>query len=51
MALAVLSWRRLPRVLPGSFSVGHRRWGRLTFEGLWLTCLTGMALYVMSFGF
>ena len=48
-ALAVVSWRRFPRVLPGSFSVRHRRWGRLTFVGLWLTCVTGVALYVMSF--
>ena len=48
-ALAVLSWRRFPRVLPGSFTPRHRLWGRLTFAGLWLTCLTGVGLYVMSF--
>ena len=48
-ALAVLSWRRFPRVLPGSFTPRHRLWGRLTFAGLWLTCVTGMGLYVMSF--
>ena len=47
--LAVLSWRRFPRVLPGSFTPRHRLWGRLTFAGLWLTCVTGVGLYVMSF--
>ena len=47
--LAVLSWRRFSRVLPGTFSPRHRRWGRLTYAGLWLTCVTGSALYVMSF--
>ncbi len=47
--LAALSGRRFPRVLPGSFSSRHRFWGRLTFAGLWLTCLTGVGLYVMSF--
>ena len=48
-ALAALSWRRFPRVLPGSFTPRHRLWGRLTFAGLWLTCVTGVGLYVMSF--
>ena len=47
--LATMSWRRFPRVLPGSFTPRHRLWGRLTFAGLWLTCLTGVGLYVMSF--
>ncbi len=47
--LAVLSWRRFSRSLPGRFSRRHRRWGRLTFVGLWLTCATGVAMYVMSF--
>ena len=47
--LAVLSWRRYPRILPGSFGPRHRFWGRLTFAGLWLTCVTGMGLYVLSF--
>ena len=47
--LALLSWRRFPRVLPGSFSPRHRFWGWLTFVGLWLTCVTGVGLYVLSF--
>ena len=47
--LAILSWRRFTGVLPGSFSPRHRFWGRLTFLGLWLTCLTGLGLYVLSF--
>ena len=47
--LAVLSWRRFPGVLPGSFGPRHQLWGRLTFAGLWFTCATGVGLYVMSF--
>ena len=47
--LAILSWRRFTGVLPGSFSPRHRFWGWLTFLGLWLTCLTGLGLYVLSF--
>ncbi len=47
--LAILSWRRFTSVLPGSFSPRHRFWGWLTFLGLWLTCLTGLGLYVLSF--
>ena len=47
--LAVLSWRRFPGVLPGSFSPRHRFWGGLIFAGLWLTCATGWGLYVLSF--
>ncbi len=47
--LAILSWRRFTDVLPGSFSPRHRFWGWLTFLGLWLTCLTGLGLYVLSF--
>ncbi len=49
--LAVLSWRRFSRVLPGSFSAEHRRWGRFTYAGLWLTCITGVGLYVMGYAF
>ena len=47
--LALLSWRRFPGVLPGAFSPRHRFWGRLTFVGLWFTCVTGVGLYVLSF--
>ena len=47
--LAVLSWRRFPGVLPGSFGPRHQFWGRLTLAGLWFTCATGVGLYVMSF--
>ena len=47
--LAVLSWRRFPGILPGSFGPRHQLWGRLTFTGLWFTCATGVGLYVMSF--
>ena len=47
--LAVLSWRRFSRVLPGRFSSPHRRWGQATYVGLWLTCITGVGLYVMSY--
>ncbi len=47
--LVGMSWRRFPRILPGNFSLAHRRWGRLTYAGLWITCLTGVVLYVLSF--
>lgn len=47
--LAIQSWRRFPGVLPGSFGPRHQLWGRLTFAGLWFTCVTGVGLYVMSF--
>ena len=47
--LAVLSWRRFLGVLPGSFSPRHRFLGLLIFAGLWLTCVTGVGLYVLSF--
>ena len=47
--LAVLSSHRFPVFLPGSFSPRHRFWGWLVFAGLWLTCVTGVGLYVLSF--
>ena len=47
--LAILSWRRFSRVLPGAFSARHRQWGRLTWAGLWLTCITGVGLYVLGY--
>ncbi len=47
--LAIASARRFSRVLPGSFSSKHRRWGAITYAGVWLTCLTGTALYVIGF--
>ena len=48
-ALAIVSSRRFSRELPGSFSAKHRRWGGLTFVGVWLTCITGAGLYVIVF--
>ena len=48
-ALAIVSSRRFSRELPGSFSAKHRRWGGLTYAGVWLTCITGAGLYVMVF--
>ena len=47
--LVVMSWRRFRGILPGSFSATHRWWGWVTYVGLWLTCITGVALYVLSF--
>ena len=49
--LAVLSWRRFSRTLPGSFARRHRRWGLLAFVGLCLSSATGTALYIMGFAF
>ena len=48
-ALAVVSVRRFSRDLPGPFSGKHRRWGVLTYVGVWLTCITGTGLYVIGF--
>ena len=48
-ALAIVSVRRFSHELPGSFSPKHRRWGTLTYVGVWLTCITGTGLYVISF--
>ncbi len=47
--LVGVSWRRFSGILPGSFSSAHRRWGQVTYVGLWLTCVTGVVLYVISF--
>ena len=47
--LARISWRRFTRDLPGPFSARHRRWGLLTYAGLWATCITGSVLYVLSY--
>ena len=49
--LAVLSWRRFSRTLPGPFAPRHRRWGKLVFVGLCLSSATGTGLYVMGFAF
>ena len=49
--LATLSWRRYSLTLPGSFGRTHRRWGWLVLVGLCLSSATGIALYVMSFGY
>ena len=48
-SLAIASARRCTRDLPGSFSSKHRRWGTLTYVGVWLTCITGTGLYVIGF--
>ena len=50
-SLAVLSWRRFSRTLPGPFGRTHRRWGKLAFVGLCLSSATGTGLYVMGFAF
>ena len=47
--LAVASVRRFSRELPGPFSPKHRRWGAVTYVGVWLTCITGTGLYVIGF--
>ena len=49
--LAVLSWRRFSRTLPGPFGRRHGRLGKLTFAGLWLSSATGTAMYIMGFAF
>ena len=47
--LAVLSWRRFSRTLPGPFGPRHRRWGQVAFVGMCLSSATGTGLYVMGF--
>ncbi len=47
--LVIASVRRFSGELPGSFSPKHRRWGALTYMGVWLTCITGTGLYVIGF--
>ena len=47
--LAGVSWPRFSRVLPGRFSRKHRFWGKLTFVGLLLSCITGVVLYVLCY--
>lgn len=47
--LAVLSWRRFSRTLPGPFGRKHRLWGKLAFVGMSLSSATGTGLYVMGF--
>jgi uncharacterized membrane protein YozB (DUF420 family) len=47
--LALLSWPRLGRVLPGSFSARHRLFGRAVMVGTVLTAVTGIELYVVAF--
>jgi uncharacterized membrane protein YozB (DUF420 family) len=49
VALVLISWPRLGKVLPGRFSPGHRRLGRAVIAGTVLTALTGAALYVAAF--
>ena len=49
--LAVMSWRRFTRTLPGPFGRRHRLWGKLAFVGLCLSSATGTAMYVMGFAF
>ncbi len=47
--LAGVSWRGFSRVLPGRFSRWHRRLGLAAYVGVWLTCITGVVLYVMCY--
>jgi putative membrane protein len=49
LALLVSSWRKFSRVLPGRFSINHRRYGKLIFSGAVFTAISGAALYVMNF--
>ena len=47
--LACVSWRRFAHVLPGQFSRSHRRFGRATYFGLWVTSVSGVIMYVMAY--
>lgn len=47
--LAVASHRRFDGSLPGSFSRGHRRVGKLVFGGVCFTAASAIGLYVLVF--
>lgn len=47
--LTGVSWRRFSCVLPGSFSATHRLCGLVAYAGLWFTCITGVAMYVLCY--
>ena len=47
--LTGVSWRRFSRVLPGSFSATHMLCGQVAYAGLWFTCITGVAMYVLCY--
>ena len=47
--LAIASWRRYERRLPGSFSRRHRLFGTLVFAGLCFTAGSATGMYVLTF--
>ena len=49
IGLAVTSWTRFTKVLPGRFSSRHIWWGKATFVCICLTSGTGAAVYLMTF--
>ena len=51
LGLACVSWPRLGRVLPGSFSARHRRLGLVTFIGACALSSSGAAIYVLLYVF
>jgi hypothetical protein len=47
--LAIASWRRFSKVLPGPFSPRHRRLGWLVFGGLCFDAVSATGMYVLAF--
>ncbi|MDH4129026.1 MAG: DUF420 domain-containing protein [Spirochaetota bacterium] len=49
LTLAILSWKRYPNPLPGSFSSAHKKYGHMIFGGVILTAITGIGMYIMGY--
>lgn len=47
--LAVASWRRWQKELPGSFAPRHRRLGKVVFYGLCFDAASATGMYVLAF--
>jgi len=47
--LAVVSWRRFGRALPGWFGRRHRQLGTLVFGGLCFTAASASAIFALAF--
>jgi putative membrane protein len=49
LELGVVSWIRFRRVLPGAFSLAHKRVGRFTFVGACLLSASGALMYALLY--
>jgi hypothetical protein len=49
VGLLLVSLRRFPQPLPGTFSGVHRVWGKSVFYGFLLVAVTALEVYVLGF--